>query len=133
MLKIAKRIGYRRNAKVTELMSQVRLTKHPTSGASFGVISFYEGARPWETSLHLSLIFKGMTERADALGYRLEPLWLRAPGMTYRRFRSILDARGIEGLMCFGITWPERGRAFIRSRRLPGSIRFPKGKIEIGS
>lgn len=40
--------------------------------------------------------------RAGDLGYRLEPLWLRAPGMTYRRFGDILRARGIEGLLCFG-------------------------------
>ena len=29
-------------------------------------------------------------------------LWLRAPGMTHQRFRGILEARGIEGLLCFG-------------------------------
>jgi hypothetical protein len=38
----------------------------------------------------------------QALGYRLEPFWLREPGMTPRRMRGILDARGIEGLLCFG-------------------------------
>jgi LacI family transcriptional regulator len=43
-----------------------------------------------------------MTRRAAELGYRLEPFWLRAPGMTVRRMRGILDARGIEGLVCFG-------------------------------
>jgi DNA-binding LacI/PurR family transcriptional regulator len=102
VLKIAKRIGYRRDAKVTELMSRVRRAQHPKSEACLGVISFYEDARPWEKSRHFAQIFAGMNERADALGYRLEPLWLRAPGMTYRRLRSILDARGIEGLVCFG-------------------------------
>lgn len=102
VLKIAKRIGYQRNAKVTELMSQVRHASRPKNQAYFGVISFYEESRPWEKSPHLARIFKGMTERADALGYRLDPLWIRAPAMTYRRFRSMLDARGIEGLLCFG-------------------------------
>jgi DNA-binding LacI/PurR family transcriptional regulator len=43
-----------------------------------------------------------MARRADELGYRLEPLWLRAPGMTLRRFGDILDTRGIDGLLCFG-------------------------------
>jgi len=52
--------------------------------------------------VHLERIYKGMTQRAEALGYRLEPFWMRAPGMTYRRFRRILDARGIRGLLCFG-------------------------------
>lgn len=102
VLKIAKRIGYRRNAKVAELMSGVRQANHPGRQACFAVTSLYDDPRPWEKSLHLSRIFAGMNERAEALGYRLEPLWIREPGMTYRRFRSMLDARGIEGLLCFG-------------------------------
>jgi Transcriptional regulators len=102
VLKIARQIGYQRNGKVTELMSEVRLTRAPNRQACFGVMSFYEESKPWEKSLHLSRIFHGMVKRADSLGYRLEPLWLKAPGMTYRRFRGILDARGIEGLLCFG-------------------------------
>ena len=100
--RLAKRIGYQPNAKITELMSQVRSSRNLRSEACFGVISFYDSACPWEKSQHLSRIYEGMAARAGALGYRLEPLWLRAPGMTYRRFRSILDARGIEGLLCFG-------------------------------
>lgn len=99
---LAKRLGYRKNAKVTELMSHVRSSRDSRREACFGVISFYEDARPWEKSVHLSGLYKSMELRAEALGYRLEPLWLRAPGMTYRRFRSILDARGIQGLLCFG-------------------------------
>ena len=102
VLALAKRLGYRPNAEVTELMSQIRLTRGAKRKACFGVLSLYAEERPWEHSLHLSRIYDGMTRRADALGYRLEPLWLRAPGMTHRRFRSILDARGIEGLLCFG-------------------------------
>jgi len=43
-----------------------------------------------------------MQHRATQLGYRLEPLLLKEPGMTNRRFKSILDARGIQGLLCFG-------------------------------
>jgi DNA-binding LacI/PurR family transcriptional regulator len=43
-----------------------------------------------------------MEARAHQIGYRLEPVWLRAPGMTRRRFGGILDTRGIQGLLCFG-------------------------------
>jgi LacI family transcriptional regulator len=102
VLKASRKLGYRRNAKVTELMSHVRISRGAKREACLGVISFYEEARPWEKSMHLSRIYDGMALRAEALGYRLEPLWLRAPGMTYRRFRAILDARGVEGLLCFG-------------------------------
>lgn len=102
VLAVARKHGYRRNGKVTELMSEVRLCRTPERQACFGVISFYDSPRPWENSLHLSRIYEGMTHRAETLGYRLEPMWMRQPGMTYRRFRGILDARGIEGLLCFG-------------------------------
>jgi DNA-binding LacI/PurR family transcriptional regulator len=99
---LAKRVGYRPNAKVAELMGHIRASQQQRNEACFGVISFYESERPWEKSIHLSRIYQSMTTRAESLGYRLEPLWLRAPRMTYRRFRSILDARGIEGLLSFG-------------------------------
>src|SRR6185369_5382985 len=76
--------------------------------ACFGVISFYDRPRPWEASRHLGLIYEGMERRANGLGYRLEPLWLRAPGMTHRRFGEILATRGLEGLLCFGSPDPEQ-------------------------
>jgi DNA-binding LacI/PurR family transcriptional regulator len=98
----AKRIGYGPNAQLTRLMAQLRLARTGPVQACFGVISFYETLRPWEQSTHLMRIFKSMEQRATQLGYRLEPLRLRAPGMTIRRFRSILEARGIQGLLCFG-------------------------------
>ncbi len=108
--RIARRIGYRPNAKVSELMTHVSRSKSGSFRASFGVISLYDTERPWEQSLHLSRMFRGMTARAEELGYRLDPLWLKGPGMSYRRARSILEARGIEGLLCFGS--PDFGAEF---------------------
>jgi DNA-binding LacI/PurR family transcriptional regulator len=70
--------------------------------ASIGVMSFYDSLTPWEKSPHLSRVFDGMNHRARELGYALEPRWLRAPGLTFRRFRGILETRGINGLLCFG-------------------------------
>ena len=96
------KVGYKPDAKVVAMMSHLRKPRGTRQQACFGVISFYDNPHPWESSQHLSQIYEGMKRRADQLGYRLEPLWLRAPGMTYRRFRGILDARGIEGLLCFG-------------------------------
>lgn len=110
VLAAADRAGYRPNAKLHELMSQLRQSGAPHAEGCFGVISFYDSPTPWDRSRHLRLIYDSMTARAGQLGYRLEPLWLRAPGMTLRRFRGILDARGIQGLLCFGS--PELTRTF---------------------
>jgi LacI family transcriptional regulator len=93
---------YQPDAKVIALMRHLRKPRAAREQACFGVVSFYDSPRPWEQSEHLTRIFAGMQARALELGYRLEPIWLREPGMSYRRFRSILDARGIEGLLCFG-------------------------------
>jgi LacI family transcriptional regulator len=99
---LAREHGYAPDAGMSALMRQLRRAPEARQTACFGVISLYDEERPWERSRHLSRIYDGMQERARELGYRLEPIWLRAPGMTHRRFRGILDARGIEGLLCFG-------------------------------
>ncbi len=99
---LADQFAYQPDAKVIALMRHLRKPRAVREQACFGVVSFYGTPRPWENSLHLTRIYTGMQRRANELGYRLEPLWLREPGMTFRRFRSILDARGIEGLLCFG-------------------------------
>ncbi len=108
--KLAQQVGYRADAKVVAIMSHLRTPRAVRQAACFGVISFYEHPRPWESSRHQQRIFQGMTQRADELGYRLEPIWLREPGMTYRRVRDILATRGIEGLLCFGS--PDFGQEF---------------------
>ncbi len=103
---IAERTGYRPNAKLSELMELVRATRAGGPTDCFGVISLYDNPRPWENSEHLKRIHASMTQRAFEVGYRLESLWLRAPGMKHGRFRSVLDARGIQGLLCFGSPVP---------------------------
>lgn len=108
---IAKQLNYRPNAKLGEYMSHIRAAApNKAIEGCFGVMSFQATPRPWEASVHHTRIYSGMTKRAEELGYRLESLWLRAPGMTHRRFRSILEARGIKGLICFSS--PVEGQAF---------------------
>ncbi len=102
ILKCAERVGYRPNAKLSELMAQMRLRRDRQVEACLGVISLYDQLRPWVGVPHLQRIYDGMVQRADSLGYRLEPMWLKAPGMTSQRFCRVLDARGIQGLLCFG-------------------------------
>jgi len=98
----ARRMGYRPSPKVRELMAQVRASRDTRSEGCLGVISLYEHPRPWELSKHLSGIYSSMERRAYDLGYGIEPLWLRAPGMSLRRFRAVLDTRDIHGLLSFG-------------------------------
>jgi len=99
---LALQLGYQADARVIEAMRHIRKPREARQSACLAVCSFYDHPRPWEKSTHLSRVYSGMKQRAEQVGYRLEPLWLRAPGMTYRRFRGILQARGLEGMLCFG-------------------------------
>lgn len=45
------------------------------------------------------LYFQGALERAGQLGYRIDELWLHAPGMTPASAHAILKARNITGLL----------------------------------
>ncbi|MCF3650030.1 LacI family DNA-binding transcriptional regulator [Synoicihabitans lomoniglobus] len=94
--------GYAPDARIVDMMRHLRKPRVQRERACFGVISFYDHQRPWEKSPHLTRIYEGMIRRATEVGYRLEPLWLKAPGLSLRRFREILEARGIEGLLSFG-------------------------------
>lgn len=100
--KLARETGYAPDARIADLMRHLRKPRGVRQQACFGVISFYDTLRPWEKSRHLTRIYEGMRARAAELGYRLDPLWMRAPGMSYRRFDDILVTRGIDGLLCFG-------------------------------
>ncbi|MFI5336564.1 MAG: LacI family DNA-binding transcriptional regulator [Opitutales bacterium] len=98
----AEKIGYRPNAKLVALMSQLRVSRIRGAEACFGIVSLYDTPHPWEQSSQWTRLYEAMQKRADEIGYRLEPIWLRAPGMTYRRARTIISTRGIQGLLCFG-------------------------------
>jgi len=99
---LARKHGYQVDARISSVMSRFRKPPVARLAACFGVISFHLHPRPWEQSIHLRRLYEGMERRAGELGYRIEPLWLRAPRMTAGRFRDILEARGIDGLLCFG-------------------------------
>jgi LacI family transcriptional regulator len=53
----------------------------------------------WQRIVHLSRLFAGIRRRALELGFKIEPFWLRAPGLTKRRASEILHARGIRGIV----------------------------------
>src|SRR4051812_25070839 len=63
----ARRIGYKANTKVAELMGQIRSSRVPAVAACLGVISFYESQQPWKQSRHLARIYQGMERRANRL------------------------------------------------------------------
>lgn len=96
---IARRMGYHRDPRITELMQHLR-TPRPQRIASRIAMIVPELTR--ERLAHYSPILgliKGAEEVASMVGYGLELFHLSDPGMTLRRVRNILLARGIKGVV----------------------------------
>lgn len=106
----ADRIGYRRDAKLNQLMSQLRHCGSRSTDACLGLLSMSEGASDGERSERQRAVYREIVARAERLGYRVEPFFLKQTGMSPKRLATIFDTRRIEGLFCFGEEWA--GEAF---------------------
>lgn len=114
----ARETGHVPNARLNELMREVRQSAAPAYRATLGLISLFPEERPWierPVYAHLGLVRQGARERAEAHGYKLEDFWVKRPGLTPDRQRTILEARGIRGLLCLGSLDPEE--------RLPAALK----------
>lgn len=106
----ARATGHVPNARLAELMQEVRRSAEPAYRGTLGVISLFPEEEPWRERPawgHLGRFAAGARARAEELGYKLENFWLKRPGMTPARLRAILEARGIPGLLCLGSLDPE--------------------------
>jgi len=105
--RLAKESGYVPNARLAELMNEVRRSVSQRYRATLGAFSLYPEEEPWRTRPHLKTVLQSAAECAHNHGYEMAYLWMKRPGMTLARFRSIIDARGIQGLFCLGSMDPE--------------------------
>ena len=98
----AKELGYFPNPTVANVMSAIAQRKLSGLSTPIILLSDFPHQCEWERSDYaLRRFYHGVVSRAGDLGYKIEELWMRAPGMTPRRIEQILDARGIEGVLVF--------------------------------
>lgn len=95
---LADRMGYRPDPAVSELMG--RLRKSRVAGLEpLAWLTTYEKLGGWRTNPGTVEMYRGATERAHKLGFRLEEFSLKTPGMTPRRLSHILYNQGIRGVV----------------------------------
>ncbi|MGC4071901.1 MAG: LacI family DNA-binding transcriptional regulator [Nibricoccus sp.] len=96
---IAQKLGYRVNPLVAALMRS-RRSGQPTRDAVIGYVTAHSTEYGWRPPHHdRPDFFPGARDRAKDFGYQLEHFWYAEPGMTPKRFRQALLARGIHGLI----------------------------------
>ncbi len=100
ILATARRLGYRPDPRLSELMEHLRTTR-PRRGPSRIALLVPEVGGDSELAGYamLSELVAGVREMADYAGFGVDTFFLGEPGMTPRRARGIVMARGIRGVV----------------------------------
>jgi LacI family transcriptional regulator len=107
----ARNLGYRPDPALTALMAYRRRAAPASSGLVLGYLTYWPGCDDWRKYPALARFFQGAQKRATDLGYKLEHIWLRRPGITLKRWNQILRARNLAGLI---LAPPPMGRGHLR-------------------
>lgn len=90
-------VGYRLSPLVAAYMAYVRGTARPGLKVNLAVLSAGPEPNAWRETPSWLAFHRGMQRRARELGYGLDHVWMRAPGLTPERLEQVLLARGIRG------------------------------------
>ncbi len=101
VLKIAKDLGYQRNARVSELMTLLKKQALGRGMETLALVQAENSTNP-EESPYLETTINHVRKRAKERGYGLEVFQWGQNGLNSGRFQQIIKARGIRGVL-FGM------------------------------
>ena len=99
VLKKAQQMGYRQNAYVHALMTQVRSGRKICNQGTIALLVDKCSEEEWFLVKQFQKYHQAVVQRGHELGFQVECFFLRAPGMNAERIDAILYARGIQGLI----------------------------------
>ncbi len=98
VLKAAREAGYRRNPLAAAVMSELRRSRGSTFRGVLAAVDNFEPDRPPHGLFHRALV-RGAQSRAADLGFKLEEFVVNHRDLTVPRLDSILQSRGIHGVL----------------------------------
>ena len=93
------RLGYRMNPYVRSFFIQHRRGLALAKRLPLALLNLWPPSAGWKEKHFSRQIREGCARRAEELGYYIEELELKSPGMTARRTENILKNRGIRGVL----------------------------------
>jgi DNA-binding LacI/PurR family transcriptional regulator len=120
--RLAEKHGYRRDPLLTTLMGRLRAGRRRRETETLGIINYWDTEAGDRNTFLGKEQYEGILERASVLGYRVDYLWAREPGMTNKRLNRVLQARGIRGILLLSmfharghitLEWPKFAAATI--------------------
>lgn len=107
---LAKKLGYRKNAVVAHLMTELRRARAPHFHSTIALINAHRDSTAFQSHPTIPTYVAGCRRRADDLGYALDEFWLHDDALNAPRLAQVLRTRGIQGLILVGL---------MRDNRLP--------------
>ncbi len=95
----AERLGYRPDARLGELMAQVRAGKGSGYQGHLGAVCLAGRRADFSKGSAIRRFLQGIEMRADARGYGVSEFWMEEDKLDGRALCSLLRARGISGVM----------------------------------
>lgn len=96
---VASKLGYQVNPLVSAHAAYIRTGRKARAAIALGYLTNWTSNAPTPSKLVNARYLNGASKRADELGYRLDPFYLRSTGMTIRRIGQILATRNILGVV----------------------------------
>lgn len=99
----AKKLGYRRNPVVGELMARLHAGGPKRFRSSIALVNANIDKQALQRHPTIPIYVDGCRSRAEELGYRIDEFWMREPGFTSERWMKVFKARGIPGGIVVGL------------------------------
>ena len=97
--KIAVTHGYKQDPLVSSLMAQLRTSRAQRTVERIAYFTTWDTRDGWRRPGNENTFFAGACKRAEKLGYEMEHIWAREPGVTTARLSKILYTRAIRGIV----------------------------------
>lgn len=98
IMDVAEQMGYRPHPMVSALMSEIRGRRAVEGETVIAMIDFFSGPARLRNTTRLQ-IYEGAAAQAAKLGFRLDLFEPMEEGLSLERLATILQARGINGLI----------------------------------
>lgn len=99
VLRVATELGYAPDPRLSDFMRYMRQRRQTKTMPVLALINAHAQPLDRLPSRNIRAIAAAAIEEASQQGYRLEEFWLQAPGMTPARLSTILETRGIRGVV----------------------------------
>lgn len=96
---LAEQHGYTRDPVVSTLVNRLRSSRCSRPVSTIGVLTWWDTPNGERVSPFGIQSHSGLCRRAAELGYDVEFIWAKQPGMTARRLSKILHTRSIRGII----------------------------------